>query len=74
VVSSTRDLGSSCVDYWVDDIPFVELDPGDINSFVNGGEVVAAEVYQSGTAPAQYTRNGGSCTTIVLWTRFGIRS
>ncbi len=74
VISSTRDLGSSCVDYWIDDVPFVELDPGDINSFVNGGEIVAAEVYQSGTAPAQYTRNGGSCTTIVLWTRFRIRS
>jgi hypothetical protein len=74
VISSTRDLGSSCVDYWVDDVPFVELGPGDINSFVNGGEIVAAEVYQSGTAPAQYTRNGGSCTTIVLWTRFRIRS
>jgi hypothetical protein len=74
VVSSTRDLGSSCVDYWVDDVPFVELDPGEINNFVNGGEVVAAEVYQSGTAPAQYVRNGGSCTTIVLWTRFRIRS
>ena len=74
VISSTRDLGRSCVDYWVDDIPFPEIEPGDINHFVNGGEIVAAEVYQSGTAPAQYMRNGGSCTTIVLWTRFRIRS
>ena len=74
VVSSTRDIRSSCIDYWVDDVPFVEIDPGEINNFVNGGEIVAAEVYQSGTAPAQYVRNGGSCTTIVLWTRFRIRS
>lgn len=74
VVTSARDIRGSCVDYWVDDVPFVEIDPGEINDFVNGGEVVAAEVYQSGTAPAQYTRNGGSCTTIVLWTRFRIRS
>jgi hypothetical protein len=73
VVSSNRDVTSSCVDYWVDDMPFIEIDPGDINNFVNGSEVVAAEVYQSGTAPAQYTRNGGSCTTIVLWTRFKVR-
>jgi hypothetical protein len=74
VVSSSRDIRGSCVDYWVDDVPFVEINPGEINYFVNGGEIVAAEVYQSGTAPAEYTRNGGSCTTIVLWTRFRIRS
>ena len=74
VVTSTRDLRGSCINYWVDDVPFMEIDPGDINSFVNGGEVVAAEVYQSGTAPAEYTRSGGGCTTIVLWTRFRIRS
>ena len=74
VVTSTRDIGGSCVQYWVDDIPFLEITPGEINHFVNGGEVVAAEVYQSGTAPAQYTRAGGNCTTIVLWTRFKIRS
>ncbi len=74
VVSSTRDIRGSCVDYWVDDVPFLEIEPGDVNDFVNGSEVVAVEVYQSGTAPAQYVRNGGSCTTIVLWTRFRIRS
>ena len=74
VVTSTRDIRGSCIDYWVDDVPFVEIDPGEINNFVNGGEVVAAEVYQSGTAPAQYTRSGGSCTTIVLWTKFRIRN
>ncbi len=74
VVTSTRDIRGSCVDYWVDDVPFIEIDPGEINAFVNGGEVVAVEVYQSGTAPAQYVRNGGSCTTVVLWTRFRIRS
>ncbi|HEX6626942.1 MAG TPA: carboxypeptidase regulatory-like domain-containing protein [Gemmatimonadaceae bacterium] len=74
IVTSTRDIGGSCVQYWVDDIPFLEITPGEINHFVNGGEVVAAEVYQSGSTPAQYVRAGGSCTTIVLWTRFKIRS
>lgn len=74
VVTSTRDIRASCVQYWVDDVPFLEITPGEINHFVNGGEVVAAEVYQSGTAPAQYVRAGGNCTTIVLWTRFRIRS
>jgi len=47
---------------------------GDINHFVTGGEVVAVEVYQDLDTPAQYMRAGGSCITIVVWTRFKIRS
>jgi CarboxypepD_reg-like domain len=73
VVTSGRDLFNSCVAYFVDNLPFAEMTPGDINSFVNGGEVMAAEVYQPGTAPAEYVRNNGNCTTIVLWTRFKVR-
>ena len=73
VVTSSRDVLNGCVEYYVDDVPFIEVTPGDINSFVNGGEVAAVEVYQSGTAPPQYTRSAGSCTSIVLWTRFRIR-
>jgi hypothetical protein len=73
-VASSRDLGNGCVVYYVDDMPFLEMSPGDINHFVTGGEVVAIEVYQGYSVPAQYTRTGGSCTTIVLWTRFKIRS
>jgi carboxypeptidase family protein/TonB-dependent receptor-like protein len=73
-VVSSRGFGNSCVEYYVDDVPFLEMEPGDINSFVNGGEVVAVEVYQSGLAPPQYARNAGSCTSIVLWTKFKIGS
>ena len=51
-----------------------ELEPGDINRFVTGGEVVAVEVYQGPGTPPQFTLGGGGCTTIVLWTRFKIRS
>jgi len=73
-VSSTRDvMGGGCVQYYVDDMPFLELTPGDVNRFVTGGEIVAVEVYQGYNTPAQYMRAGGSCTTIVLWTRFKIR-
>jgi len=74
VVTSTRDILGSCVEYYVDDVPFIELSPGDINSFVSGGEVMAVEVYQSGAVPAQYSRSTGRCTSIVMWTRFKIRS
>lgn len=72
IVSSTR--GSPCVRYVVDDVPFTELESGDINNFITGSEVVAVEVYPSGTAPPQYTGAGGACAVIVLWTRFRIGS
>lgn len=74
VVSSSRGVGGGdCVQYFVDDMPWQSAEPGDINSFVNANEVVAVEVYQGSNTPAQYSRGMGSCTTIVLWTRFKIR-
>ena len=77
VVSSSRGtsslMGGNCVQYFVDDMPWQSAMPGDINNFVNGNEVVGVEVYQGSSTPAQYTRGMGSCTTIVLWTRFKIR-
>jgi hypothetical protein len=73
VISSSRGNGSGCVQYYVDDMPWMSAEPGDINNFVNANEVVAVEVYQDTNTPAQYTRAGGGCTTIVIWTRFKIR-
>jgi hypothetical protein len=73
-VTSTRDNGDGCVQYYVDEMPFTEMQPGDVRDFVNADEVVAVEVYQSGNAPPQFTRALGNCTTIVLWTRFKVRS
>ena len=69
-VASTRDIGRGCVVYYVDDMLFTEMEPGDVNNFVSGHEIVAVEVYQGGLAPAQYSRGMSGCTTIVLWTRF----
>ena len=69
-IISSRDIRGGCVDYYVDDMQFTEMEPGDINHFLNGGEVVGVEVYQAGMAPAQYTRPGAACASIVLWTRF----
>ena len=77
VVSSSRGAsslsGGDCVQYYLDDMPWTSASPGDINSFVNGSEVVGVEVYHGSSAPAQYTRGMNACTTIVLWTRFKIR-
>jgi hypothetical protein len=50
------------------------MEPGEINHFVTGGEVVAVEVYQGVTTPGRFIQAGSSsCTTIVLWTRFKVR-
>jgi hypothetical protein len=74
VVSSTRNVtGRGCVQYYVDDMPWQSAMPGDINNFVNGSEVVGAEIYQGPGTPAQYVRGMQDCTTIVLWTKFKIR-
>ena len=73
-VSSSRGGGNGCVQYWLDDMPWTSIEPGDLNAFVTGGEVVAVEVYQDTGTPARYIRAGGFCTTIVLWTRFKIRN
>jgi hypothetical protein len=73
-ISSSRGIGGGCVQYWLDDTPWMSMEPGDLNDFVTGGEVVAVEVYQDTGTPARYIRAGSSCTTVVLWTRFKIRN
>jgi hypothetical protein len=56
-----------CVQYWVDDMLYQEMEPGDINHYLAPKEVVAAEVYQNFSTPGRYMRFGG-CTIVVLWT------
>lgn len=56
-----------CVQYWVDDMLYQEMEPGDINYYLAPKEVVAAEVYQNFSTPGRYMRFGG-CTIVVLWT------
>jgi len=76
-VSSSRGVsslsGASCVQYYVDDMPWTSAMPGDINNFVNGSEVVGVEVYNGPGTPPQYARALQDCTTIVIWTKFKIR-
>jgi len=78
VITSSRGTtslmgGQGCVQYYVDDMPWLSAEPGDINRFVNGNEVVGVEVYSGPGTPAQYTRGMQNCTTVVLWTKFKIR-
>jgi hypothetical protein len=72
VITSSHTPGLTCVQYYLDDAPYMEVTPGDIQKFVSGGEVAAVEVYQ-GRVPTEYSRAGISCITIVVWTRYKIR-
>jgi hypothetical protein len=73
IVSTARGITDGCVQYYLDDSPYVEFRPGDVNRFVIASDVRAVEVYQGLGTPAQYDRPGASCTTIVIWTRWKLR-
>jgi hypothetical protein len=73
IVSTARGVASGCLQYYLDDQPYVEFRPGDVNRFVTASDVRAVEVYQDLGTPAQFERAGASCTTIVIWTRWKLR-
>jgi hypothetical protein len=74
VVFSARTMGSGCMKYYLDDIPYQEMHPGDINTLVAANEVRAVEVYQETMVPPEYAKGGTSCTTVLLWTKFKLRN
>jgi hypothetical protein len=70
VLTSSRTAGGGCVKYYVDDVPYSEQTPGDINDYMRPEEVSAVEVFNSVDVPAQYTQAGNSsCAVIVIWTK-----
>ncbi len=62
-----------CVQYVVDGIPWHSIEPGDIDTFINPGDVMGVEVYQAGVTPGQFVSSGRDCVTIVIWTRVRVR-
>ena len=70
VLTSSRDI-NGCVAVFVDGNHWQQMEPGDIDDFVKPHELAAIEVYSATTTPAEFqnTRGGGTCTTIVAWTR-----
>jgi hypothetical protein len=73
MVSTARGITNGCVQYYLDDSPYLESTHGDVNRFVRASDVRAVEVYQGLGTPAQFDRPGASCTTIVIWTRWKLR-
>lgn len=70
MISSTRSAqGNGCVTVYVDGAPWQQLDPGDLDTFVQPNEVAAIEVYSGVSIPAQFTTAGSNCTAVVVWTK-----
>ena len=67
VITSSRNP-NGCVAVWVDGTMWQSLEAGDIDDFVRPHELAAVEVYNPSTTPAEFSSQGGSCTTIVAWT------
>ena len=70
MISSTRSAqGNGCVTVFVDGAPWQQLDPGDLDTFVQPNEVAAIEVYSGASMPGQFTTPGSNCTAVVVWTK-----
>jgi hypothetical protein len=70
MISSTRSAqGGGCVTVFVDGAPWQQLDPGDLDTFVQPNEVAAVEVYNGASIPGQFTTPGSNCSAVVVWTK-----
>jgi carboxypeptidase family protein len=69
VIQDSRNATGGCVNYYVDNTPWQQMSPGDIDNFVRPSEIVAVEVYHGSETPPQFSPPGQSgCATIVVWT------
>jgi hypothetical protein len=53
----------------VDGAPWQQIEPGDLDTFVQPNEVAAVEVYNGASIPAQFMTPGQSCAAVVVWTK-----
>jgi hypothetical protein len=75
VVTSIRKsvVWGGCMYYYVDNIRWNSMTPGDINGYVSGRELVAVEVYPGAFVPVEYVGGAQNCGAIVIWTNMRIR-
>lgn len=70
MITSTRSsTGNGCVTMYVDGSPWQQLQPGDLDSYVQPTEVAAIEVYNGASVPPQFSTPGQSCAAVVVWTK-----
>lgn len=69
ITSSRSSQGNGCVTMFVDGAQWQQLEPGDLDSFVQPGEVAAIEVYSGSAMPAQFATPGQDCSAVVVWTK-----
>jgi hypothetical protein len=70
VITDSRSASNGCVNYYVDDMPWTTMTPGDIDDYVRPNEIVAVEVYHGAGTPPKYQQAGqSSCAVIVVWTQ-----
>jgi hypothetical protein len=69
ITSSRSAQGNGCVTMIVDGAQWQQLEPGDLDSFVQPGEVAAIEVYNGAAVPAQFATPGQDCAAVVVWTK-----
>jgi hypothetical protein len=69
ITSSRSTSGNGCVTMYVDGAQWQQLEPGDLDSFVQPGEVAAIEVYNGSSTPAQFSTPGQDCASVVVWTK-----
>ena len=76
VIRDSRNQQGGCVNFYVDNSPYTEMTPGDIDDYIRPDEVVAMEIYHGSQTPPQFSPAGQSgCAAVVIWTqaRVGMR-
>jgi hypothetical protein len=69
-VTSLYSASAPCTRVFIDGFEWRDLQPGDLDMFVNPDDVIGLEVYQSGDVPNQFRRLDRGCLTMVVWTQF----
>jgi hypothetical protein len=73
-ITSTRTVGKAgCVRIFVDNNPWQQMQPGDLDAFVQPTEVAAIEVYPAGSMmPVEFQTSGADCSAVVVWTKANV--
>jgi hypothetical protein len=69
-ITSMYSANAPCTRVYVDGFEWRDLQPGDLDMFVNPDDVIGLEVYQVGEVPSQFRKFDRGCLTLVVWTQF----